>query len=464
MGLALVGGMASRSALQTAVGVLLITAGCTGADDMGSWGGGGKADGFDDFMQGVYCEPDTGVCIVEGDIPLAGPEAVRKYYYSRNAAPGGLNVFREDDVDHLWNKLDRFRLTYCVSSTEFTADEHRRVVEAMQAAAAEWQQFAHVAFRYVPEQDRTCKLGTNRVTFAVVKAPPDAYYIARAFFPQYELAERGIRMNLPEMEALVEQYPEASLVGIMRHELGHVLGFRHEHIRPENSNNWFCREPETFRASTVYDKKSTMHYPHCDGEGDWSLSMSELDAVGAAFFYPNFERYRGERCPGAELRADGTVDPSCAPVVHEMLELANTASFDVLDNRARLDRRAAETIVAMRATRPFTSLQALDDVPYIGPVSVRRIYDYLYTHGRCAIETDVNGLVDARCRPVNHRILELANTASHELLDHVVGLDSRAATNIVAQRASRPFSSLVELWAVPYVKATALKKLYGYLY
>ena len=56
-------------------------------------------------------------------------------------------------------------------------------------------------------------------------------------------------------------------------------------------------------------------------------------------------------------------------------------------------------------------------------------------------------------------VLSLANTASQSVLDNDVGLDSRAAANIVA---ARPFSTLQQLAAVPYVGTSALKKLKAY--
>src|SRR5690606_9589374 len=110
---------------------------------------------------------------------------------------------------------------------------------------------------------------------------------------------------------------------------GHVLGFRHEHIRPENAGNYFCYEDTNFRTITEYDARSVMHYPQCDGEGDWGLALTEKDAEGARFFYPDLDRYAGGRCQ-VEVE-DGIVSEDCAPIVREILELANTASFEVLD-------------------------------------------------------------------------------------------------------------------------------------
>lgn len=56
-------------------------------------------------------------------------------------------------------------------------------------------------------------------------------------------------------------------------------------------------------------------------------------------------------------------------------------------------------------------------------------------------------------------ILRAANTLSLEVLDDVVGLDSRAAANIVERR---PFATFEALDAVPYVGNSALDKLEAY--
>jgi hypothetical protein len=79
------------------------------------------------------------------------------------------------------------------------------------------------------------------------------------------------------------------LVGILRHELGHTLGWRHEHTRPESGT---CFEDNDWRPLTDYDRFSVMHYPQCNGGGDWSLKLTHMDKNGAACVYgaaPGFQ-------------------------------------------------------------------------------------------------------------------------------------------------------------------------------
>jgi hypothetical protein len=73
-----------------------------------------------------------------------------------------------------------------------------------------------------------------------------------------------------------------TLTGILRHELGHTIGLRHEHTRPESGT---CFEDNDWRGVTDYDAFSVMHYPQCNGQGDWSLTLTAFDQNGIACLY-----------------------------------------------------------------------------------------------------------------------------------------------------------------------------------
>lgn len=144
-----------------------------------------------------------------------------------------------------------------------------------------------------------------------------------------------------------------------------------------------------------------------------------------------------------------------------ILIVANTASFEALDVDAGLDKRAAEHIVGHRDGPDMTlgteddilyeTVAALDAIAYVGPSALDKLLAYAESLG--LVEEEV--VSDAA-------ILHVANTASFEVLDVDVGLDVRAAENIVVQRASDPFDTIAELDAVPYVGDSALAKLADY--
>lgn len=432
------------------------------------WANTGAPVSYEEFRAQVYCEPDHAVCVTEGDIPISGGESgIRAFYNQRaQAFQSALSVNQAGGADTLYTRARRMDLSYCVDDA-FSEDK-ALVIRAMDEAAAAWQAHGHLQFRYDPSQDGDCTTAPNdAVFFTVTLSPLDASYLARAFFPDTPAQDRQVRINVPEFQRAAESGDDdfarnLTMAGILRHELGHVLGFRHEHTRPE-ANDYWCFEDDNYRPITEYDSASVMHYPQCSGTGDWSLTLTDIDIQGIQFFYPDFDRYPMGRCD-EELSADGHVLQDCAPVAHHMVEFVNNADADTLDTWVGLDRRAVDDILATRTLHPFHTLDDLKQMHYLKEHGVRKIYNYLYVDGRCAAELDANGLPLASCWPVAHRILELANTATLDVLDNAVGLDRRAAQNIVDARQEFPFESLQELWLLGYVKTRALNKLYVYLY
>ena len=112
-----------------------------------------------------------------------------------------------------------------------------------------------------------------------------------------------------------------------------------------------------------------------------------VDVRGGAFFYPDFDQFKADRCAEVIL-PDGRLNEACEPLVHQILELANTASFEVLGDWVGLDVRAVEAITESRDERPFNTLETLRARPYLGAHGLRKMYTYLYIDGRCPVEND----------------------------------------------------------------------------
>lgn len=422
---------------------------------------------FDEFLAHVYCESDGRVCVVDGDTPIeGGMEGLRAFYERRVNPPGqALSVNWAERGDDLWYGAQRFDLSYCVSNR--FAGQKQEVVDAMREAAEDWEAVATVKFVYRPEQDARCDLRNKQVLFPVMPAEDaGASYLARAFFPSYAPENQDVRINVDAVNESMQDAEMAglSLRGILRHELGHVLGFRHEHTRAE-AGAWYCFEDRNYRPGTSYDARSVMHYPQCDGQNDWALELSEVDAIGAAYFYPKAGVAQHTRCE-VELNEDGTVREACAFVVRQITEwLSEYATREVIVDWMGLPEELVDPIATETADRPFTDLDDLKARVDINDVQIRQVYDYLFFEGRCpGAEVDHAGWLVPWCYPVVNRILELVNLASFETLNTYVGLDVRAVENIIAARERRPLDTYDALISLGYVKRVALSRLYHYLY
>ncbi|WNG17687.1 M57 family metalloprotease [Cystobacter fuscus] len=236
---------------------------------------GNTAMDFEAFKSQLPRDAESGAYLFEGDIRVYEDEFLRQLQ-EQSGRPGALIVNTVNTEDDRWPFPQNLNLFYCVS-TSFGAN-HGTVVQAMAEAAAAWQAAANVRFIYQSTEDATCDSDNGNVVFNVrqVSGTP---YNASAFFPSYS---RGRRELLIDWNNATNSAPK-TLTGILRHELGHALGFRHEHTRMTGS----CYEDSSWRELTAYDAGSVMHYRQCPGSnwgyGDYKLTDS--DKTGAATLY-----------------------------------------------------------------------------------------------------------------------------------------------------------------------------------
>jgi len=240
--------------------------------------GDGTVPSFQEFLASTFQDEDKGY-IVNGDEPATSQGALRQFYDAMVAQPDtevdGLIVNRVSGQDDKWSATQALNLTYCVS-TRFGSD-YTRVVTAMTAGVAQWEAASsRVNFTHVTSQDGSCTTRNSSVLFSV-EPTKTQQYIARAFFPSTPKSSRNVLVNAQSLHSAGAWTPS----NIMAHELGHVLGFRHEHTRPEAGT---CFEDTNWRALTPYDSASIMHYPQCNGSSD-DLSMTEQDRAGVRALY-----------------------------------------------------------------------------------------------------------------------------------------------------------------------------------
>jgi hypothetical protein len=286
---------------------------------------------WEEFRRGVYQEPDTGLFIVDGDVPLRSEEELRKFYdrlvatpaaqtpeaeFSTSRAP--LIISRTGSLDNRWP--EGLPLTYCVS-TSFGGN-YGAVVAAMNQAASEWNSTSNINFSHRSDLDGSCDASTPGVVFDV-RPTSGAPYIARAFFPDDLRRDRNVLIDTRYLPTGTRSW---SLAGVMRHELGHALGFLHEHVRPEARATTCFESGSNYRSLTPYDSASVMHYPQCNGTNRGDLTITALDAAGAVAAY-------GPRPPAG-------LDPSFWTWRWPFGSSNNWSSFEVIRGDFNADQRA----------------------------------------------------------------------------------------------------------------------------
>ena len=187
-----------------------------------------------------------------------------------------MNIYRGKPT--YWNSIRKKSLTYCVS--KLFKQNHLLVVNAMRKASEAWENAADVNFFHNGSQDNHCNSANLNVLFDIRPVDVNGNYLARAFFPDEQRIARNLLIDNSAFE--LDPNDSLQLEGVLRHELGHVLGFRHEQNRPEAG---VCFEDENFQPVTEYDRSSVMHYPSCNGAGDWAFKLSALDRIGSACLY-----------------------------------------------------------------------------------------------------------------------------------------------------------------------------------
>ncbi|MBX3240182.1 MAG: hypothetical protein KIT80_02995 [Chitinophagaceae bacterium] len=177
-----------------------------------------------------------------------------------------------------WTESDT--ITYCINRITFSSDERYQVAkQSIKAAAEDWMKTCNIQFEYKPEFDTHNFLhGNEFVDFVLLEFDAGGLFIAKAFFSKDIPRERNIMLDPSYYDSPFNK------VGVLRHEIGHILGFRHEHISPEAPAACPDEVVSGTLPLTSYDPQSVMHY-FCGGVGSKELRISRNDSIGATQIY-----------------------------------------------------------------------------------------------------------------------------------------------------------------------------------
>lgn len=233
------------------------------------------------LMQSLPQDVD-GSFIVEGDLALSrhelldhlaglapGLETTEGNPELLLATVGGLLSFYQDPDDR--------RLTYAIDRASFpTAERYAEMGALMDQATTDWEAVCpacSIEFQHLSESDAAPDHAT--VNFVVRYRDAGGLFVARAFYPHDTGSDRVLDIDPSFFSAARPKD------GVLRHEIGHILGYRHEQIQGVPGcgavgSGWV--------ALTDYDARSIMHY-FCGGGGNDQMLLSDSDRQGHRLIY-----------------------------------------------------------------------------------------------------------------------------------------------------------------------------------
>jgi hypothetical protein len=264
-----------------------------------------------------YAEPYGHDWFVEGDQPMTDAtlrelsEQLRAPLEVADGATPRAATFEVGGFDATWSSSRKLALTWCLGrimpspfTNQETHDLHvKRTLEAIEWATRAWERAADVNFVHLAEFDSPesyasgdCQPGENGIHFRVRTGSdciqncggvtmPEAHPMSEFLDPADVEGTAEVVLGL---QRFMHNDTDARIIAL--HELGHVLGFTHEHLRwleLQDPKSDTCQENKDipWRGVTPADPHSVMAIDDCVGVAKNVPVLSDWDRLGAYYGY-----------------------------------------------------------------------------------------------------------------------------------------------------------------------------------